>query len=163
MSLRIWGMFCRVVLPGYTWSAAWHRAVRSSGTVVVPYEWSKRPVMQCSRMSAHLADIKCAACRTSCRPMMALTSNALKICACVLETCEPSCTGRPTRLFFMLETYNPQKITGHAVVVLEPSRQGDEIQSHGTRGAPKPSQRVRSHDTCGAPEPSPVRRQDLEL
>jgi hypothetical protein len=62
MSLRIWGMFCRVVLPGYTWSAAWHRAVRSSGTVVVPYEWLKRPVMQCSRMSAHLTDIKCAAC-----------------------------------------------------------------------------------------------------
>jgi hypothetical protein len=62
--------------------------------------------------------------------MIALTSSALKTCACVLGTYKPSCTDRPARLFFILEAHGPQG-------------------SRRTRGALEPSQRVRSHDTRG--------------
>jgi hypothetical protein len=54
--------------------------------------------------------------------MMTLTSGALETCARVLGTYEPSYTGRPARLFFMLEACDPQEITGHAVAASEPSR-----------------------------------------
>jgi hypothetical protein len=47
--------------------------------------------------------------RTSCRPMMALTSGALKIGARALGTCVLSCAGRSARLFFMSL---PQKRVG---------------------------------------------------
>jgi hypothetical protein len=44
---------------------------------------------------------------TSCRLMMALMSDALKTCVRALRTCVPSYTGRPARLFFMLEAHSP--------------------------------------------------------
>jgi hypothetical protein len=45
--------------------------------------------------------------RISYRSMMVLMSGALEACTRVLETCVPSCTGMPARLFFMLETHGP--------------------------------------------------------
>jgi hypothetical protein len=45
--------------------------------------------------------------RTSYRLMMALTSDVLETFACALGTCMPSYTGRPVRLFFMLEARDP--------------------------------------------------------
>jgi hypothetical protein len=59
--------------------------------------------------------------RTPYRPMLALTLGALETCVCAMGTCEPSCTGRPARLFFMFEARSPQETTGH-VAALEPSR-----------------------------------------
>jgi hypothetical protein len=45
--------------------------------------------------------------RTSYMPMMVLMSGVLEIYACALGTCEPSCTGMPARLFFMLISHGP--------------------------------------------------------
>jgi hypothetical protein len=59
--------------------------------------------------------------RTSCRPMMALTPVTLGTCAHALGTGEPSCVGRSARLFFMLESHDPQGAVGHALAALEPS------------------------------------------
>jgi hypothetical protein len=58
--------------------------------------------------------------RTSCRPMMALTSGALKMCTRVLGTCVPSCTCRPAKLLFILEARDAQGVAGH-VVASEPT------------------------------------------
>jgi hypothetical protein len=44
--------------------------------------------------------------------MMALTSGALETCARALETGVPCCTGRPARLFFMLEARDAQGTAG---------------------------------------------------
>jgi hypothetical protein len=41
----------------------------------------------------------------------------------MLETCVPSCTGKPIRLFFMLETRGPQGAMGH-VAAMEPTSVG---------------------------------------
>jgi hypothetical protein len=71
-------------------------------------------------------------------------SGDLKTYARALETYEPSYIGRPASIFFMLESYDPQEIAGHAGT----GALGGRIQRRGTRGAPKPS---------------PRGRQDLEL
>jgi hypothetical protein len=60
--------------------------------------------------------------RTSYRPMMALTPTALGTCTRALGTGEPGCVDMLARLFFMLETHDPQGVIGHAVVVPKPSR-----------------------------------------
>jgi hypothetical protein len=52
--------------------------------------------------------------------MMTLTSDALKICARVLGTCEPNCTGRPVSLFFMFEAHDSQG-TALCVVARSPT------------------------------------------
>jgi hypothetical protein len=76
---------------------------------------------------------------TSCRPMMVLMSGVLETCVCGLGTHRPSYIGRPARFFFMLEARGPQRATGDAVAVPEPSRQGGRIRSGRTRGTPEPS------------------------
>jgi hypothetical protein len=99
------GMSGLVVLPRHTQSAVWHRAVGSRNTVEVPGECSTVLVLHCSHNVAACPHVLQALttlhAHTSCRTMMALTSGALEICARALGTCEPSCTGRPTRCFFM--------------------------------------------------------------
>jgi hypothetical protein len=101
-----------VVLPCRTRSAAWRRAVGSLGMVVVPGEWSTLLALHYSRTVATYLHVLQALtvlhARTSCRPMIALTSGALEMCTCALGTCRPSCKGRPARLFFMLEARGPQ-------------------------------------------------------
>jgi hypothetical protein len=52
----------------------------------------------------------------SCRSIMTLMSDAL-------ETYVPSCTDRPTRLFFMLKSRSPRGATGH-VAAVEPTSAG---------------------------------------
>jgi hypothetical protein len=54
---------------------------------------------------------------------MALMSGALETCARALGTCVSSCTGRPARLFFMLEARGPQGVVGH-VAASEPTLAG---------------------------------------
>jgi hypothetical protein len=49
ISSMTWGTSCLVVLSHRTWSAAWHHAVGSPGTIAVPCKWSTRPALHCSR------------------------------------------------------------------------------------------------------------------
>jgi hypothetical protein len=79
---------------------------------------------------------------------MALVSGALETSVRALETCEPSCTSRPARLFFMLEAHDPQGTARH-VVAPEPSPQGDRVWSRGTHGGTG-ALRVRCHGTHGS-------------
>jgi hypothetical protein len=46
----------------------------------------------------------------------------LGTCTRALGTGEPGCVDMLARLFFMLETHDPQGVIGHAVVVPKPSR-----------------------------------------
>jgi hypothetical protein len=106
---------CLVVLPCCARSAVRHCPVKSPGDIAVPRNWSTGPVWYCSHMSARLTDIKSAACLhvlqalnvplalTSCRSVIVLASGVLETCARALGACEPNCTDRPARLFFMLE------------------------------------------------------------
>jgi hypothetical protein len=58
----------------------------------------------------------------SCMLMMALMSGAFETCTRTLGTGEPCCTGRPARLFFMLEVCDPQRTIGHMAAQSPPSR-----------------------------------------
>jgi hypothetical protein len=84
----------------------WRHTVESLGTVAVPDEWSIVLTLNCSRVVAVcpyvLQVLTVLPARTSCRPIMALTSDALKTCTHALRTCVSSYTYRPVRLFFML-------------------------------------------------------------
>jgi hypothetical protein len=98
----------------------WHHAVESLGTVAVPCKWSIVLGLHYSRtVDAYrhaLQALTTLSARTSCRRMMALTSSALETCARALGTFMPSGTGRPVRLFFMLEARDPQGAVGHIAV-----------------------------------------------
>jgi hypothetical protein len=93
---------------------------------------------------------------TSCRPMMALTSGALKTCVRDLETHKPSCIGRSARLFFMLEAHGPQGTAG-CVVASEPSRLGGRVRSCRTCGGARalPCRVVRFGATVHVVTPEP--------
>jgi hypothetical protein len=54
---------------------------------------------------------------------MALMSNALETCARALGTGEPYCTGRPARLFFMLEAHDPQGTARRVAAQRPPCRE----------------------------------------
>jgi hypothetical protein len=62
---------------------------------------------------------------------MALMSGTLKAYARTIGTCVPSCTGRSTRLFFMLEARDPWGMWQ----CWSPPQSGGEVQSHMTRGS----------------------------
>jgi hypothetical protein len=80
--------------------------------VAVSCEWVTGLARYCSRQYARLVGINDIVCphvlqtlmmssvHTSCRFIMALTSDALK--TCMLKTCEPNYTDMLARLFFML-------------------------------------------------------------
>jgi hypothetical protein len=70
--------------------------------------------LHCSRNVAtclHLQALTTLPTCMSCRPMMALMSDALETCAHALRTCVPSYTDKSDRLFFMLEAHSPQQTT----------------------------------------------------
>jgi hypothetical protein len=126
-------------------------------TVAMPSEWSIVLALHCSRtvttyLHALQALIALPA-RTSCRPMMALTSGALEMCARALGTCVSSCTGSPTRLFFMLESHGQQGAAGH-MAAPEPTsaeRRGPEPRdTWQRRSPPQRGGEVRSHETHGS-------------
>jgi hypothetical protein len=100
-----------VVLPCRTRSTAWHCALRSPGTVVLPDEWSTVLALHCSHTVAAypyiLQALTTLLALMSCMPTIALTSGALETCEHALGTFVPSCIGRPARLFFMLVTHDP--------------------------------------------------------
>jgi hypothetical protein len=58
----------------------------------------------------------------SCRPLMALSSGALETCPRALGTGEPYPTGRPARIFYMLEAVGSQETIGHEVAAPKPSQ-----------------------------------------
>jgi hypothetical protein len=105
----------------------WRCAIESLGTVAVPDEWSIVLALHCSRIVAiylhALWALTALSARTFCRPMMAQVSGVLVTCRHALETRESSHIGRPSKPFFILKVYDPQRAVGH-VVVLEPSRAG---------------------------------------
>jgi hypothetical protein len=88
---------------------------------------------------------------------MALSLDTLETCAHTSETCEPSCTGRPARLFFMLEAHGTKGTIGR-VAAPKPSRLGGRVQRRRTRSGARtlPSRGVRSEAIVHvvAPEPS---------
>jgi hypothetical protein len=96
-----------VVLPCHTRSVVWHRAIGSHGTIAVPVKWTTVLALHYSHTVATcphvLQALTALPTRTSCRPMKALMPGALEMCASALGTCGPSCTSRPTRLFFLHE------------------------------------------------------------
>jgi hypothetical protein len=106
-----------VTPPRHTRSAAWHRTVRLPCTVVVPGEWLIVLELHCRCIVATcphvLQGLTAVPARVSCKPMMALTSNALETCARALGSSEPCCTCKSARLFFMLEARCPHRIVGH--------------------------------------------------
>jgi hypothetical protein len=71
-----------VILPHCTWSAVWHHAVGSPGTVVVSGEWSTVLVLHCSHTRAAcphvLQALTAMSAHTYYRPMMALMCGALE-------------------------------------------------------------------------------------
>jgi hypothetical protein len=91
--------------------------------------------------------------RTTYMPMMTLMSGALETFTRALETYVPSCAGRPARLFFMLEAYNPQGAVGH-VTPPEPNSVGRrDLEPYDTwqrRSSPQPGGKVWSHRTRGS-------------
>jgi hypothetical protein len=96
--------------------------------------------------------------------MMAQTSGVLETCVCALGTYEPSCTGRPTRLFFMLEAHRkPQGMRWRHRN--PPGREaGSGVVGHAAlRSPPLEGGRTWSCMTHGALEPSPSGRRGLEL
>jgi hypothetical protein len=52
-----------------------------------------------------------------------LMSGAFEMCMPTLETCVPNCTGKPARLFFMLEARGSPGAVRH-VAALEPTSAG---------------------------------------
>jgi hypothetical protein len=102
----------------------WCRTVELLGTVAVLDERSTVLTLHCSRTVAvclhALHAMTALPVRTSCRPMVALMSGTLETCARALGTRVPSYTGRPARLFFMLEARGPQVATRH-ITALEPT------------------------------------------
>jgi hypothetical protein len=74
--------------------------------------------------------------RTSCRPLMALTSDALEMCAHALGTGRSCCTGRLAWLFFMLEDHGPQGTVGHVAAQSPPrSEARSRAMGHVAAGA----------------------------
>jgi hypothetical protein len=76
-----------VILPRRTRTAVWRCTVGSLGTVVVPSKWSavltlhyRHTVVVCPHVLHALIAVSA---RTSCKPMMALTSGALETDACI--------------------------------------------------------------------------------
>jgi hypothetical protein len=61
MALTDWCTSCPVVLPRRARSVVWRHPIGSPGSIVVPCEWSTGLTWYCSRLSARLAGIKCAA------------------------------------------------------------------------------------------------------
>jgi hypothetical protein len=159
-----WSAPCLVDLPCHAQPAAWLRPVASPGTIAVPYKWSPGLTPHCSRLSACLAGIKCVAClhvlqalnallvHTSCRPMMTLASGVLQTCVRALGTCEPSCTGRLVRLFFMFEARGPQRTARHVVARSPPDREARfEAAGHAAHQSPPSGSGATIHMV--APEP----------
>jgi hypothetical protein len=142
-----WSKPCPVALPHHARSAAWLGPVASPSTVVVPCAWSVGHVMHYSNTVATCSHVLQAlnvlsGC-TSCRPMMARTSDALETCACALGTCEPNCTGRPARLFFMIDARGPQRTTGRVTAQSPPCTEMD----------PEPQHMQRTRALPAGPEP----------
>jgi hypothetical protein len=103
--------------------------------------WSAAQALHCSHIvSAYphvLQALVAMPARTSCRPMIALTSGALETCARALGTGEPCRTGRPTRLFFVLDAHGPQGVVGRAGARSPPRREaGSEATGHVVRRSP---------------------------
>jgi hypothetical protein len=100
-----------VVLPCRTRSVLWCHTIGSLGTVPVPCEWSIVVALHYSCIVAAclhaLQALTALPARTSCSPMMTLTSGVLKTCARALGTCGVSYTGRPARLLFILKAHDP--------------------------------------------------------
>jgi hypothetical protein len=165
MSSAAWARLVLSVLTRGERSALWRRTVESFGTVAVPDEWSIVLVLHCSRIVSTclhaLQALTTLPARMSYRSMLALTSGALKTCACALGTCVSSCTGRSAKLFFMLEAHGPQGAAGH-VVVPEPTLAGSRGPSHRICGSAEAhlnwEARFGAVGHVAASEPTSVRR-----
>jgi hypothetical protein len=94
-------------LPHCTQLATWHSAVESLDTVAVLGEWSTVLALHCSHTVATclyvLQTWSVMLARKSCTLRMALMLGVSKMCVHALGTYVSSCTGRPVRLFFILE------------------------------------------------------------
>jgi hypothetical protein len=127
----------------------------------MPAEWSIVLALHYSRpvaASLHALQVLTALrVRTSCRPMMAMMSIALKICAHALGTCMSSCTGRTDGLFLCLR-HAAHKEPRDTWQRWNPPQTEGEVQSHSTRdsvGAPPPPSaggEVQSYMTHGSAE-----------
>jgi hypothetical protein len=112
-----------VILPRCTRSAAWRHAVGSPGTIAA-----------CLHILQALTALPT---RTSCRPMMALTSGALETCVRALGTYEPSCTGRPARLFLMFGACGQQGTVGRVVAQSLPHKEAESgVGGHAVHQSP---------------------------
>jgi hypothetical protein len=60
--------------------------------------------------------------RTSCRPMITLTSDDLETCACKLRIGGHCCKNRPAKLFFMFKIRGPKETAKYVVAATESSR-----------------------------------------
>jgi hypothetical protein len=79
-------------------------------------------------MSARLVGIDCVACPHVLQAYDGPDIRRLETCARALGTCVSSYTGRPARLFFMLEARDPQGATEHvaALELTSAERRGPE-------------------------------------
>jgi hypothetical protein len=177
ISLTAWGTPCLVLLSCCPRSAVWCRAIGSSCTVAVTGGWSvalvlhrSRTVAACPHVLQALAVVP--ACM-SCRPIMVLMLGVLETCVHAFGICEPCHTGRPARLFFVLEAHGLQGATGrvgarspprreagsgatgHVVhmVALEPFSPGrrvlEPLDTRRPRSPPRLGGRIRSYRICG--------------
>jgi hypothetical protein len=148
--VHVWS--CRMLRC--TRSTVCHRAVEPLVTVTVADRWSIVLMMHYSRTVAAclyaLQALTVLPARISCRLMMALMSDALKTCVRALGTYVPSCTCKSAKLFFMLESCDPQRATWY-VAAPEPTSARRWVPEPQTtwqrRSPPQPGDVVRSHRT----------------
>jgi hypothetical protein len=107
MCSTVWSASCHVALPHHARSVVWRRLVGSPHNVAVSCEWSTRTKLHCSRMFARLTCHDGAAYPHVLQAIMAQVSGTLETREHSLETCEPSCIGRPAMPFFILEARDP--------------------------------------------------------
>jgi hypothetical protein len=98
-------------------------------TVDVSCEWSTGSALHSSRLSTRLAGRDGAVYPHVLHAIMAQVLDALKTCECALETCKPSCIGRPDMPFFIHEARDAFFTVGHVAA--------SESSLAGMRG-PKP-------------------------
>jgi hypothetical protein len=109
-------------------------------------------VAHCSCMFARLTGIKCVVYQHVLQSHDGPDVWHLGNMCVALGTCEPSCTGRPTSLFFMFEARGPQETAGRVVAWSPPCREaGSRAIGHAVHRSLPSVSRATVHVV--APEP----------
>jgi hypothetical protein len=166
VSSTAWGTTRLVVLPRCTRSAVWCRAVELLSTVAM--SWSIVLALHCSRSVAAyphaFQTLTTLPTRTSCRPMMALTSGFLETCVHWEHACLVAQAGLLG--FSLCLKHTTYRELWDTWQYRSPAQPGGEVRSHSTRGNTESHlNREARFGAIGheaAPEPTSVERRGPE-